>query len=103
MTSIRAQAEILYDTAGNYDSVCIDTAGVVKQLTAAYAAAGVTYALTCYDSATAWAAAAPLKGGGAFCVDSTGVARSVTAANANYVGVTGVAPAALVSAATACN
>ena len=107
MASIRSQAEIVYDTAGptiGYDNVCADPV-IVKQLTAAYAAAGTTYTLTCGDSVGAWAAAAPLKGGGAYCVDSTGAAKTTTGTGTTaYTAVTGTGGAlATATADTDCN
>lgn len=79
MASVRSQAEIVYDTAGTYATVCAD-ATIVKQLQAAYSAAGVTYTLSCGNQAASWAASAPLKTSGHFCVDSTGKAATTSAA-----------------------
>ncbi|KND47027.1 MAG: hypothetical protein AB199_01175 [Parcubacteria bacterium C7867-004] len=104
MASVRQQAELVFDS-NNYSylaptSVCADTT-IVRQLTAAYAAAGVTYTLTCGASASAWAAAAPLKGGGAFCVDSTGAAKTTQGVGSTaYTAVSGAATAALTTATT---
>ena len=82
MGSVRSQAEIVYDTAGNYDTVCAD-ATVTKQVTAALGASGSTqtYAASCFDSAAGWAASVPLKtsGAGFYCVDSTGAGLTTTA------------------------
>jgi prepilin-type N-terminal cleavage/methylation domain-containing protein len=108
LTSIRAQAEIVYDTAGgSYDngtlSVCAD-ATIVKQLQAAKSASGGT-SYTCNDTAGAWAAAVPLKGGGAFCVDSTGAAKSAQGTGTTaYAGVTGIGSTyAITTGNTVCN
>ncbi len=84
LNNIRAQAELVYDTAGNYDTVCADS-NVSKGVTAAGTAGGGTG--VCNDSTTAWAASAPTKGvTGYWCVDSTGtsVAR-VTALGSGTV------------------
>lgn len=74
MSSIRAAAEIRYDTDnGSYDNVCTDT-DVAALLAAAASETGGTAA--CHDSATAFAAEIPLKSvsGSYFCVDSKGKA-----------------------------
>lgn len=64
LSNIRAQAELFYDTNGDYDGVCADAT-----VLAAVAAAGGD----CGDSALAWGAEATLSGTtSVFCVDSTG-------------------------------
>lgn len=89
LNNVRAQAELIYDTAnGTYVAVCAD-AGVGRALAAAAAAgSGVTVAATdaassataatCQDSAGAWAMMAPLRTVPAigYCVDSTGAATT---------------------------
>jgi hypothetical protein len=81
LNNIRAQAELSYDTNGNYDSVCIDTQ-VSKGVTAAGTAGGGTG--VCNDGSSAWAASAPLKtaeGSNAYwCVDSTGNSKGEASA-----------------------
>jgi prepilin-type N-terminal cleavage/methylation domain-containing protein len=80
MNGIRSQAEIVYDTDnGSYDNVCAD--GVItKQLDAAsQAGAGNATTDVCNDASGAWAASAPLKSAGFWCVDSTGSSRSIAA------------------------
>lgn len=89
LNNIRAQAELVYDTAGgSYAAVCADT-NVSRGVAAAASAAGVAQAATdaigtsvavCQDSATAWAAQSPLKSSGStyFCVDNTGYASTTT-------------------------
>jgi type IV pilus assembly protein PilA len=83
LANIRAQAEIVYDTDGDYDAVCADTT-----LAAGVAAAGTAGGGTgvCNDSANAWAASADLKstnvvgaatGTDYWCVDSTGKSEAV--------------------------
>lgn len=79
LANLRAQAEIFYDGTGanTYTGLCADptfAAGV----TAAGAAGGG--AGVCNTSATAWAASAPLKSSGYWCVDSTGVSKAEAAA-----------------------
>jgi type II secretory pathway pseudopilin PulG len=112
LANIRAQAEILYDTAQNYTGVCTVDANIAAQMAAANTAAGVPIAnpvLTtigsaggatqsvCHESANAWAANVPLKSDTAnsWCVDSAGtskmieggylVARSVNCANTELI------------------
>jgi prepilin-type N-terminal cleavage/methylation domain-containing protein len=108
LSAARSQGEVFYNTntsaPNSYTSVC--TNGVVggaqgvglAVLTAAKAvglssyavgASGTTTTATCNDSATAWAAEVPLKGGGMWCVDSTGRSlkkndTSLTALNGYY-------------------
>jgi prepilin-type N-terminal cleavage/methylation domain-containing protein len=69
LANIRAQAEIVYDSASSYASVCSDS--TVSQ--AVTAAGGV-----CTASSTAWTASAPLSTSGEFwCVDSAGSSKQV--------------------------
>ncbi len=84
LNNIRAQAELYYDTNGNYTTVCTSDTNVAKGVAAAGTAGGG--AGVCTNASTAWAASAPLKTGGYWCVDSTGtsVAR-VTALGAATV------------------
>lgn len=109
LAGARAQAEIFYDANNNsYDGgtaatrVC-DAAGSatggIKGIHSAVLAAGQasnasltvsaeivapsTILASCNDTATAWAAQAPLKTGGTYCVDSTGAA--VTNASASVL------------------
>ena len=95
LANARAEAEIFYDSQATptYDGVCALTGSNVigDSVTAAATAGGATYAVSdtanviatvavCHDASGAsggWAAAAPLKAGGAWCVDSTGVSASV--------------------------
>jgi len=67
INNIRAQAEIVYDNAGNYDGICED-ATVVNAVTAA--------AGSCSDGsdvADTWAVATLLSDGvTSYCVDNTG-------------------------------
>jgi len=77
LNNIRAQAELVYDTAGNYDTVCAD-ANVVKGVAAAVAAGG--NGGQCTDASGAWAAWAGLKSSGGWCVDSTGTSKATAAA-----------------------
>ena len=94
LSNIRAQAEIYYDTNGNYGTAvsnnCASGAGtlfnnpqVLAQVTAADNASGGSP--TCYSVAGAapgWAVSVPLVSGSPnqWCVDSTGASKQVAAA-----------------------
>ncbi len=100
LAGARAQAELFYDANSNkYDNgsaatdVCNTSAsvggvkGIYAAVSAAATAAGATVgtdvdagsgAAGCNSSATAWAAQAPLKTGGYYCVDSTGTTAAST-------------------------
>jgi prepilin-type N-terminal cleavage/methylation domain-containing protein len=86
LEGIRSQAEIYYDnnsnsygpsTAALSAGVCGDTT-VAKQLSAAGSAGGGTAVCAAGGATSAWAASAPLKTSGYFCVDSTGSATTTT-------------------------
>lgn len=85
LANLRAQAELSYDTQGNYDNVCAD-ANIIAAINGAKTASGITAATTatgtavttttatCHDDALGYAIAVPLKTNNALyaCVDSTG-------------------------------
>ena len=96
LSDMRTHAEALYDTAGNYDSVCDHDTDPGKIFLAALSF-NTSYPAACYSSSThytyvdmsgtvivgskkvtktTWAATVPLKTGGYFCVDSTGFATT---------------------------
>ena len=78
LNNIRAQAELVYDTAGGtYAGVCAD-ANVAKGGAAAAAAGGGAW--VCNNSASAWAGSTALKTANYWCVDSTGSSKSEAAA-----------------------
>ena len=81
MNNARAQSELYYDdNARTYTTVC---ASGTNNISALLSAAGnaVGSAVTCADSAGAWGAQVALKGGGYYCVDSTGKATSTAGTN----------------------
>ncbi len=89
MGSVRAQAEIVFDTFSSYDTVCTEfnTAGAASPADAVetlLTAAGTQTNSTavCNDTASAWAASILLTSGGTnyWCADSTGFAGTDTAA-----------------------
>ena len=90
LSGIRAQAEIVYDSANpqDYATVCAN-ANVLAAITAAKTSAGITAATavdaegtpttaTCNDVAGGWAVQVPLKNSGFACVDSSGMSTSTT-------------------------
>ena len=90
MASIRAQAELYYDTSPTgYLGVCSD-ARILSSITATNNASGGT--IICNNSATAWAVSSPLRvsEGSNFywCVDGSGAAR----AHATAIGTATVCP-----------
>lgn len=100
LSNVRAQAELVYDSASpnSYATVCAD-ANVAKALASAATAVGGTVAatnavgtattVTCNNAAGSWVIGSPLKAGPTatpyWCVDSSGTAKyeaSFTAAGA---------------------
>jgi prepilin-type N-terminal cleavage/methylation domain-containing protein len=71
VNNIRAQAEIVYDNAGDYAAVCAD-ATVTNAFTAA--------AGDCADDAAGWGVETLLSTGEYYCVDSTGGSGEYAAA-----------------------
>ena len=71
INSMRAQAAIVYDNAGDYAAVCADA-----KVSAAVSAVNVLSvgAADCADDVAGWAIEAALKKGGVYCVDATGSA-----------------------------
>lgn len=102
LSGARAQAELFYNSQATptYDGVCATTGtsvigpaveagekayGNATPTTYADATASTWNTGQCHDSATAWAAIVPLKSSAsgsivAWCVDSTGASKQVTAA-----------------------
>ncbi len=92
LANIRAQAEILYDTNGNYTGLCTNT--VVANQTAAAASAlggtvvntlataGTATTVVCHENTTVWAVSSGTKvtPANAWCVDSTGASKGITGA-----------------------
>ena len=85
LATILVQAEIIYDTDGDYDAVCAANSVTQNTIIAqAVAAAGTSSGATVVcgkpasGAATAYAVGAVLKGGGYWCVDSTGVKKAET-------------------------
>lgn len=87
LQSVRSQAELVATNSpsGSYAGVCAD-GQVVAQVTAAAAGTGATTnftlstaqistSATCHSSAAGYAASAPVKAGGFWCVDSTGASK----------------------------
>ncbi len=91
LANARAQAELFYDTASSYDTVCAaaTATGIYNMVSQASTTAGAGAPVVdgsqtatgsaCNDSATAWAASVKLKGAGFYCVDSAGASKANTA------------------------
>jgi len=83
--SVRAQAELFYDSnSSTYASMCTDTTIASQTNAASNAATGNTTSDACFSSATAWIVTSPLKstnvvssssGTDYWCVDSTGASK----------------------------
>jgi len=119
---IRTNAEVLYGTLGNsYNTTgapvyATDCSGVAVAATTIFNDVGVQAAVdhidsligasnvTCNVSSTAYAFAFALPGSTTtfWCVDSTGVARSASAAGAAYTTLTGAAGALATATDTIC-
>ncbi|HLP86804.1 MAG TPA: type II secretion system protein [Candidatus Paceibacterota bacterium] len=89
MANSRVQAELFYDGGSTYATVCTGAGGINTILLGAIASSADTTPATiandaittategtCNDVAASWAAEIPLKGGGYYCVDSTGASQS---------------------------
>src|SRR3990167_2942738 len=78
LNNMRAQSELIYDTQGDYSTVCANaqitagtlsagTAGGVSPYVSAVDAVQTVNTAVCHDDATGWAVQAPLKSGGNWC------------------------------------
>ncbi len=111
LSGVRAQAEILYDDDGDYDAVCgvgvATSTNTRDAFNAAADANGSAGSATCgatSSPAGSWAIAADLPGGGAFCVDNNGTARTETSGGTDYTGDTeGATPALDSGTDSSCN
>jgi prepilin-type N-terminal cleavage/methylation domain-containing protein len=77
MASARSQAELFYDNAQTYTSVCADTQMIALLNAASTNGAGNITSDVCNQSSTEYAATAPLKTGGNWCIDSKGTSKSI--------------------------
>lgn len=102
LTGIRTQAEIVYSGSFSFASVCANT--IVDAAVDEANNLNGSGSVTCVDDADAWAVAADLPGGGAFCVDSSGAGRVANAAGTDYDSDTGGSVRALDDASdSSCN
>ncbi len=87
LNSVRSQAELFYNNNNfTYDGMCnsatlddlnlaiVNISPATSEVIDGALQTATTY--NCNDAADAWAASAPMFGGGFFCVDSTGFAGS---------------------------
>ena len=74
MSSVRAQAEIIYNRDSSYENVCNDTQIKALLDASSQEGAGNTTSDICNDSPEAYAASSPLKTSeNTWCIDSTGI------------------------------
>ena len=78
LANMRAQAELFYDTGNTYASLC-DQPTIAQMIASANNSSGGG-PVVCNPAASAWAASAPLRGGGHWCVDWTGASKGISAA-----------------------
>lgn len=87
LANTRAQAELIYDTDGDYDAVCgansvAQNATISLAISAANTASGGTAVCgkPATGAASAWAISSPLKTASSWwCVDSAGASKAATA------------------------
>jgi prepilin-type N-terminal cleavage/methylation domain-containing protein len=83
VNNARVQAEIFYDSNSNvYTNVCTAAGGISAMHDGAANVAGGAGNVACGSTATAWAMKSQLVSntGQYYCVDSTGAAKTITAA-----------------------
>ena len=100
LTNIRSEAELYYEGNGqSYLDLCTDdqtitnalngaksNAGAINANVLIYSTTGAASTVTCHASSTAWAIESPLKGGGFFCVDSTGISTTTSSTGTFILG-----------------
>jgi prepilin-type N-terminal cleavage/methylation domain-containing protein len=77
VNNARAQAELFYDNAGNYTTVCTTGTNNISSMVSGATSAG-SGAVDCQDTSAGWALQAQMKSNTAqyYCVDSTGTATT---------------------------
>ncbi|MEI6843416.1 MAG: type II secretion system protein [bacterium] len=118
LNGIRAQAELFYDNQSPqsygtaYAAAACASAGAGTIFNDANIKQAIAHAVTqnggtdgtCYSDATHYAIAVLQKGGGAWCIDNSGVSREKTSGGTAYSAATlGASPAAITSGTIACN
>ena len=85
LSNLRAAGELYSDTAGNYVGFC--TSGDANR--AKDGITSVSSAMQCNAGATAWSACANLivNSSSGWCVDSTGIAKTIASASCNAASV----------------
>jgi prepilin-type N-terminal cleavage/methylation domain-containing protein len=104
MNNMRTQAQLYYEnqTPFSYANVCLNDTQIAKSISEVNRLSQATVVGLCSDSlagnGSTWAFASSLKGGGFWCVDGTGVARSKDQSGSSYDGLitgTGIAHPAI--------
>ena len=102
LTGIRTQAEIVYSGTFSFAAICANS--IVDAAVDEADRLNGSGSVTCVNASGAWAVAADLPGGGAFCVDSTGAGLDAIASGTDYDSDTGGSVEALDDASdTTCN
>ena len=86
MSSMRAQAELIYDRDGNFGAVCDDSStpgDLLTNLGVDVEEKNGSGTIECYSGGNNWAVISPLvtEGSGSFCVDYTGYAGDAVSAS----------------------
>ena len=79
LANMRAQAALFYDNSSSYVGVCVDPV-VVNAISSVNAAGGT---MTCDASKDVFSMVSPLKGGGNWCVDSSGYSGTTSSSSAS--------------------
>ena len=87
--TIAVQADLYYDDNGNYTEVCDDT--TIGNALASARSNAVDASVSCNPGEAAYAVGAELRGGGFWCVDSTGFRGASAALAQNATACTPVA------------
>lgn len=93
LTGVRTQAEIVYSGSFSFATVCANS--IVQSAREQVETLNGDGSLTCVNSASGWAMASDLPGGGAFCVDASGRGRAKNVSGTAYTSDT---PSALTDA-----
>lgn len=91
-SSLKTQTELIHSINANFDAVCGSNSetqdGNIVQLINKINSTNGSGSVTCNSDTDAWAFAAGLPGGGAFCVDNTSSVHNDNASDELYTGDT---------------